>query len=486
MNRIGIWGIPFTLLITTSLSGQVSIPVPALEQHVHILASDTMLGRGFGTVQGLKAAHYIENHFRESGIAPLKGSYVHPFNYRSGILNIAGANVAGVIEGSDPDLKDEYIVVGAHFDHVGWEVKGEDTVIFNGADDNASGTASIIEIGKYLSGHRENLGRSVIIVAFDGEESGLIGSTHFLEQSIVPLSSIKAMFSLDMVGMLEAHKGLDLKGVDLLNDKETITGEVAGRYGISITKEGSRIEQRTDTEPFGKKGIPAVHAFTGTESPYHKPEDTADLLDYDGMSRVAGFMCDVTMQLSNSVSISSMTPPEEGEKTASKGFLRTGIRASIGSASQDYREEFYQGKSIFAAQAGVFASIRLTGFLYLQPEVLYETDGSRHPDGTFRSHAITTPLTLQLSSPQNSMVRSYFKAGGFYSYHFGGTIGNERIDYEQIYNNREYGYTYGFGMAVMNIQMEVNIRNGLSSLLRDTDASPVTQNMVCFTLGVIF
>ena len=201
------------IAVAIPLTAQFSTPVENLEKHVYTLASDSLLGRGFGTEQGVKAAEYIADQDRSAGIEPVNGSYFHPFNHRSGILNIAGINVAGIIPGNDPELKEEYIVLGAHYDHLGWKVKGGDTVVYNGADDNASGTATIIEIGRNMAANQGSLGRSIIIVAFDGEESGLIGSTHFVESSMVPPDKIKLMFSLDMVGMYKAHNGLDLVGV---------------------------------------------------------------------------------------------------------------------------------------------------------------------------------------------------------------------------------------------------------------------------------
>ncbi len=187
-----------------------------------------------------------------AGIKPLDGHYLHPFVSRKGILNISGNNVVGVIRGNDPDLREEYIVLGAHYDHLGWKIADGDTVVYNGADDNATGSSSLIEIGRNLVEREGELGRSVILVAFDGEESGLIGSKHFLGDSMVPPHQIKLMFSLDMVGMVEAHRGLDMKGVSLLDDAEYLVGELARKYRLQITKANSAIEQRTDTHPLGK------------------------------------------------------------------------------------------------------------------------------------------------------------------------------------------------------------------------------------------
>ena len=475
------------IALSFPLFAQFNTPAGQLEKHVYTLASDSLLGRGFGTEQGSKAAIYIAQQFEEAGIEPLNGTYFHPFNHRQGILNIPGTNVAGVISGSDPDLKDEYIILGAHFDHLGWKISQGDTVVYNGADDNASGTASIIEIGRNLTDQKESLGRSVIIVAFDGEESGLIGSNHFLDDSIVPPEKIKLMFSLDMVGMYEAHEGLDMVGVTMLNDADRITEEFAGEYNITIKKANGRIEQRTDTAPFGEIGIPAIHANTGLESPIHKPEDVAEELDYEGMALVANYISATTHHLSSVEHLSDMKGPEEGEAGLSgTKIFRSGFRFNMGTSHHNYREEFYEGKSILSTEAGVFATIRIAGFLAVQPEVLYETKGSQHMDGNFRTHSITAPLYLKISSPDNGMVQTYFLLGGYYSYHFGGKVNNTSIDFQDVYDNQEFGLSYGFGVQVMNVQVGMTIRKGLTSILQDPASGNVTCEGVSLSMGYIF
>lgn len=475
------------LLITIPLSAQFSTEADRLKEHVHFLASDAMLGRGFGTGQGKEAAGYIADRMREAGIQPLEGTYFHPFSHRMGILNIEGVNVAGIIPGSDPDLKDEYILLGAHYDHLGWKLEEGDTVVYNGADDNASGTASIIEIGRNLAGARESLGRSVILVAFDGEESGLIGSSRFVEDGVVPPHRIRLMFSLDMVGMVEANGGLDLLGVELLEDADRLTGEIATDNNLRIARSNRRIGNRTDTAPFGRAGIPSVHAFTGLESPYHQPEDEADKLDYQGMARVVGYLSDATMYLSQVEKISDMQPSEETVEAAEgKKLLRAGVKFGLGTGRHNYQEEFFQGKTVFAGEAGLFLQIRPLPVLVIQPEVLYESAGSRHPDGRFRTHAVTVPLNLQFSSPGSGMFRTYFQAGGYYTHLFGGMVGGDRIDFENTYSDREFGISYGIGFEIMNIQWSVSFRNGLTGILQDKDAGRIVRENLFFTLGYTF
>lgn len=334
---------------------------------------------------------------------------------------------------------------------------------------------------------KESLGRSVIIVAFDGEESGLIGSTHFLEDSVVSPDKIKLMFSLDMVGMYEAHGGLDMVGVKLLNNPEEVTGELANTYNITIKKANGSIEQRTDTAPFGKIGIPAIHSNTGLESPYHKPEDVASALDYEGMALVTNYISATTHQLSSVADLSEMQGPKEGQADLSgTKVFSSGVRLNVGSNHHNYKEEFYKGKSIFSAEAGVFASIRAASFLIIQPEILYETKGSQHTDGNYRTHSITTPLNLLITAPDNVMVKTYFLIGGYYTYHFGGKVNGAEIDFQDVYNSQEYGLSYGFGFQVMNIQVGMTMRKGLSSILQDAASGSITNEGISFSLGYLF
>ena len=473
-------------LMTVSLTAQFTSKPEQLEAHVNILASDTLLGRGFGTPQGLKAAHYIAEQFEKAGIESYDGAYLHPFMHRTGILNIPGNNVIGVVWGSDPELKDEFIVLGAHYDHLGWKIVAGDTVVYNGADDNATGSSSIIEIGRNLAANQASLGRSVILVAFDGEESGLIGSKHFLRDSMVPPHQVKLMFSLDMVGMVEAHKGLDMKGVSLLYDADYLVGELARKYQLNITKANREIEQRTDTAPFGKMGIPAVAPTSGTESPYHKPEDTADKLDYEGMARVAGYMTDATLYLSTRPSLSDMSGVAAGEAPVSQTKLfRAGLRLNTGTSQHNYKDQYYKGKDIFATGIGLLTNFRLSGNFHLQAEALYETKGSEHIDGIFRTHSLTTPLNLLLMTDEDEFVRFITQIGGYYSYHMGGNISGTPIDFDNDFNRQEYGLTFGIGLEGMGVQVGVIFQRGLSDL-NQLAGDRITHQNIYFTLGYMF
>ncbi|MCA1747267.1 MAG: M28 family peptidase, partial [Bacteroidales bacterium] len=392
------------LFVTLGLFGQKADEA-RLESVVTDLASDALLGRGFGSEGGRLAAAYIKDQFADAGIDPLLESYFHSFEHRKGVLNITGYNVAGIIPGSNPKLKDEYIILGAHYDHLGWELSDGDTVVYNGADDNASGVASILEVGRILAERPDLLGRSVILVAFDGEESGLIGSKAFVselltgEDAVIDSAAVAAMFSLDMVGMYSTNEGVDLRGIEMLTDFKQLIADATTYLPVDIAKTDGSLPRATDTAPFGKIGVPAVHVFTGTESPYHKPEDDSDLLDYEGMAVVVDFMASLSRELST---IPVVRVSEKFEAVADKGKMKIfnpGVTLNTGSAHHDYKNDFYKAKSVFAYGAGFFIETRLTQWLAFQPEVLYEWSGSRISGGRLRTHSLTTPVSLLITTP---------------------------------------------------------------------------------------
>ena len=114
------------------------------------------------------------------------------------------------------------------------------------------------------------------------------------------------------------------------------------------------------------------------------------------------------------------------------------------------------------------------------------TKGSKHANGTFRTHSVTTPLSVLITTPDNGGFRAYFQLGGYYSYHFGGTLGNDPIDFQDIYTPHEYGITYGIGFELMNVQWGLYLQKGLSGLLQDQAGPDMMNDNVYFMLGYIF
>ena len=205
---------------------------------------------------------------------------------------VAVKNVIGVLEGSGP-LADETIVVGGHYDHLGFGGSGSlafgDRTIHNGADDNASGTAMVMEMARRLARRTEPLPRRVVFMAFTGEERGLLGSQHYVEHPLYPLKDTVAMLNFDMVGRLNDKGDLTIFGARTSPGFEKLITALAESQGIKPgIIPGTQAEFfASDHASFYTKDIPVLFAFTGTHGDYHRPTDDVERINFNGMTRVA-------------------------------------------------------------------------------------------------------------------------------------------------------------------------------------------------------
>jgi hypothetical protein len=213
-------------------------------------------------------------------------------------------NVAALLRGSDPRLRDSYVVVTAHFDHVGVgapDARGDS--IYNGADDNASGTAALLEVARALASLPERPARSVLFLAVSGEEHGLLGSRHFAEHPTLPREAIVANVNLDMIGR-NAPDTLYAVGFDFstLGARAARTAEAHPALGLRVVPDprpGQRFFQRSDHYSFARKGIPALGLTTGLHPDYHRPSDHADRVDADKQARIARLVLLLVHDLAN-------------------------------------------------------------------------------------------------------------------------------------------------------------------------------------------
>ncbi len=236
------------------------------------------------------------------------------------------ANVIGMIEGSDPVLKNEYIVIGAHVDHLGMGgagslAKSSAPAIHHGADDNASGAAGVMELARYFSegkGKREKRKeqktegsrlstinyqlstrpkRSLVFMCFSGEELGLLGSDWYAKHPIVPLDKTVAMLNMDMIGRLRDNK-LTVIGSGTAKEWDSLLDDVNKSAGFALGKSESGFGA-SDQQSFYTKNVPVLFFFTGTHSQYHTPEDTVDLINAEGESKVLQLVADCATRIAN-------------------------------------------------------------------------------------------------------------------------------------------------------------------------------------------
>tara|TARA_B100001758_G_C18345094_1_gene576552 strand:+ start:56 stop:1096 length:1041 start_codon:yes stop_codon:yes gene_type:complete len=299
-----------------------------LEKHLRILASDSLEGRETGKPGQKMAAAYIANHFKELGLPACvetvdsytkarRTSYYQKFKIRSDRLSriwkkkvvVKGENVLGYIKGTD--LKNELIVISAHYDHLG----KKDSLIFNGADDNASGTAAIMEIAQaFMIAKKEGKGprRSVLIIAFSGEEKGLLGSKYYTDNPVFSLEKTVANLNIDMIGRLddlhqEESNYVYLIGADRLsqelhdiservNEKNT---QLDLDYRFNEDDDPNRYYYRSDHYNFAKNNIPVIFYFNGVHEDYHKATDTIEKIDYYKTQKITKLIFLTAWELAN-------------------------------------------------------------------------------------------------------------------------------------------------------------------------------------------
>lgn len=461
-----------------------------LQNHVYILSADSLEGRGLGTEGRLKAISYIENEMRTMGLSPVFGdSYFQEFLYRSELINVDGKNIVGMIAGSDPILKDEYIVVGAHYDHLGFTVnKGGNKIIFSGADDNASGVAGMLEIARQILNNGEKPKRSLVFVAFDAEESGLIGSSKFVElDKPFPNEAIKAMFSLDMIGMLSTNKSLNLKGMETLAEFQTYLVAAQNRNMISVKNTAPDIERRTDTWPFGKLGIPAVYANTGLKSPYHKPEDDPELLDYEGMAQISLFLSGLIVEMANSESLDPIKNFNSKSVIYGKA-LNFGAQLGFGSSHHRHEEDYFRAFGLLSVEAGFYGRLRISRSFQLAVSALYDIHGSNVEDGKLRRHSLTVPAIFQynIAQDEDGQFRFFTAVGPYYRHHIRQRIGEAAIaalaPLELAQN--EWGASLQFGIQVNKITLITEWRDAGTSVYQlPLDSGIKSRN---FRLGLTY
>jgi hypothetical protein len=286
-----------------------------LLEHVQWLADPAREGRGLESAGIDAAANYIADAFRAAGLEPAtpgSKSYFQDFTFVPAVaaastgtgsgaaasaISTGGArppigarNVIGVLRGADPNFAGQAIVVSAHYDHLGRSGPGVRSADFGqihpGADDNASGVAVLIELARTFAGSGARPPRTIVFIAFSGEESGLQGSKYYVQHPVpVPLTGIRAVLNMDTVGRLGANDVTAL-ATGTAREWPPVFQGIGFETGIKV-RSLAGASQSSDQQSFIDHGIPGVQLFSGVNFDYHRPSDTADKIDAEGMVKVA-------------------------------------------------------------------------------------------------------------------------------------------------------------------------------------------------------
>jgi aminopeptidase YwaD len=321
--------------------GESALPMFVMSRE----AGAKLLGIDGPSLKALEATTATgQNHNAVMNTSMAKWSPSVSFKINLEKKNAEAYNVVGILPGSDPVLKNEAIVIGAHYDHLGHGGAGSldvnSTAIHHGADDNASGTAAVIELAREFAEAKNNK-RTLICIAFSGEEEGLIGSNFYVNNPVFPLEKTVAMINLDMVGRLKDAK-LTIGGIGTASEWKAIVS-AKNLNPLALTKLnypnldqsnfGPNFQLQLNEDGFGPsdhssfygKKVPVLFLFTGTHNDYHKPSDTAEKINYEGLLHVVNYVGDIV----RSIDQNPQRPTYTVAKSSPLGG-RTGFNISLG------------------------------------------------------------------------------------------------------------------------------------------------------------
>jgi hypothetical protein len=293
-------------LLTGAAASTPSLPPPAwILDQIKILTGPEMEGRASGTPGAERAAAHIAKAFREAGLRPGgdAGGYLQAFS----AANRPTANAIGILPGTDPRLAGEAIVIGAHYDHLGRGERGlqrsaPGEAIHHGADDNASGTAAVLALAHAIAS-TGGTPRTLVFAAFSGEELGLLGSAHYVAHPAWPLDRTALMLNLDMVGRLR-HGRLYIGGADSGTGLRDVIADAVRELPLAIQWRGDPWSS-SDHSSFYRAGRPVLFFFTGLHPDYHRPSDTWEKINAEGLAAVTALAARVVRAVA-----SARTPPQ--------------------------------------------------------------------------------------------------------------------------------------------------------------------------------
>ena len=314
--------ISFLLSIYSCSNSTTSV---SIQDDVAFLASDEMEGRQTGTEGEKIALAYISKRFEELGLTG-KGTngYVQPFSFKpktnpheevkfdvNGDGTITGNNVIGYFD----NKAENTVIIGAHYDHLGYGGEGSlfrDTIkaVHNGADDNASGVALLLNLAKKLKD--KNTKNNYLFMAFSGEEMGLLGSNYFVKNPTIDTKKVSYMINMDMVGRMKKDSSLAVYG--------TGTSPIFKQVLKAHNNDFKLIENESGVGPsdhtsFYLADIPVLHFFTGQHSDYHRPSDDIETLNYEGMAKISNYIFDIISDLDDNGKLAFRKTKNESDKT---------------------------------------------------------------------------------------------------------------------------------------------------------------------------
>lgn len=458
-----------------------------LENHISYLSSNQLMGRPSGSKYSNMAFEYIKSEFQSIG---LETHNQYLFN------NPRYKNIIGIIPGSDSQLKNEWIIISAHYDHIGYQTHGDmtynywdstgrlkkvriidnslevpenDTIVYNGADDNASGVGLMLELARKIKENKANLCRSIAFIGFDANETGRNGSIYFANNAlsnIIEKKNIRLVINLDMVGHLNKDSLLYIYGIDDLREPDINKIENIGGNKIEYREGFGGYDYQFDNISFEKEDIPSILFTTGIKHYNRKTWDNAKFIDYYGIALIKDNIYDLLLEIDKSKRIT---------KKEKKNYFRKGpdnnsyfgFNLGFGTNEHYYKEGTMTSKPSNGGAIGLFYRYSLNNFFVLKPELAYEYKRANRVNGSIDYHSISLPLSLisRYATLNNSFELS-LGAGVYYSYNIGSkyNLGNENIN--KFINPNTFGLQYSLEFRVLRYIIGYQAKYGFYNIIQ--------------------
>lgn len=312
-----------------------------IKAHIKVLSEDAMQGRQTGSAGERMALSYIEKEFKALKLQPMgeSNSFQQPFPFKSGVHGTGTEGTAHNVVAYLDNNADKTIIIGAHYDHLGLGENGSSLdanpqgKIHNGADDNASGVAGVLELARYFSKNKTTEKSNFLFICFSGEELGLYGSKYFTEHPTVDLTKVNYMINMDMIGRLNpTTKSISVSGSGTSPVWETTLKNITGTQ-LSIKTDSAGVGP-SDHTSFYLKNLPVLHFFTGSHSDYHKPSDDWDKINYAGEKEVLELIIAVIEKLDNEPQLAFLQTKNKSMGSARSFKVTMGVMPSYTSDSE--------------------------------------------------------------------------------------------------------------------------------------------------------
>lgn len=468
-----------------------------LENHVSYLSSKKLMGRASGSEFSEMAFNYIKNQFEEIGLDTHTQILFNNPSYK---------NIIGIIRGNHPKLRNEWIVIGAHYDHIGFQtledktyyywskteklqkvriidnnIKNKphslendiynirDTIIFNGADDNASGLSLIIELARLIYSNKENLNRSIAIIGYDANELGRNGSIYFVNHGLAPYftqKDIKLSINIDMIGHLNKDSVLYICGMESLGKPILAKKDFLNEYKVEYRTEDIENNMNFDNNSFSVENIPSLLITTGIKHYNRREWDNAKYIDYQGINLVKDYLYNNLSKIDNAKKISFNRKNKDYFLKGPDNNNYFGINIGFGSNEHYYKEGTMTSKTSKGLGVGLFYWQTLNDFFVIKPELAYEYKRANRVLGSMEYHSLSLPIGLyaRYATINNSFEIS-IGSGGFYSYNIDAknNLGDESQGFE--INRNTLGLHYSIEFRVLRYIIGYQAKYGFYNII---------------------